>query len=466
MRLYCIALILGSLLLAACATADPERTVTPDSYEEAAALYRRGHELFIAGRYDQAAEAYGAVDRFIEKNPRFRDYFDHSYRGFSMVEMVRRYEKLGDINPETVHRILILYIGRTEASFGHRLLSARFTEDLKETERISRQVCRMLLAVLSDGRLGLEFEEISLDTALTELEASDPRDNRFPADRAVESLDPYPGELLDSRMKDCDSFVFYWNHRDDAGEEIYGGPHGWGGVSRIPVIPYQSYGPPRGRILISAGLINRPGTLLHELFHTFEKSMGIAPIHGFWDKHRHHFPGWKGEGELDYYQYHLSRLVENPGYGNFLLSNRYPAGTLPEFLEREEIRKAILPPAARRESFLLASEAKRIDDLKRSETLNRQALELNPQNGAAHLGLSIYFHQKKEREPALYHALKAFRLDPFSAEAAYWAAVCYYNSGKPVLSLEAAQRAMELNPSMKKARVYYEFVKSRAEASQ
>jgi len=337
---------------------------------------------------------------------------------------------------------------------------------MKETERISRQVCALLLEVLSGGKLGLEFEELSLDAALTEIEPSDPRDSRFPADRGVGSISPYPGELLYSRMDDFDSFVFYWNHRDDAGGEIYKGPHGWGGVSRIPVIPYQSYGPPRGRILISAGLINRPGTLLHELFHTFEKSMGIAPIHGFWDEHRHHFPGWKGEGELDYYQYHLSRLAEDPGYGNFLLSNRYPAGTLSEFLEREEIREAILSPAARRESFLLTRAAKKLDDPKMSETLNLRALELNPENGAAHLGLSIHFHQKNEREQALFHAMEAARLDPYSGETAYWLGVCHYNSGKSDLALDAMERAMELNPSMEKAKVYYDFVKRRAKASQ
>lgn len=458
----CISLFL--LLLSSCTTAVPgikDEVITPETYEEAAALYNRAHSLFIARSHDRAIEAYAGVDRFIEKYPRYGDFFDHHYRGFSMADMVRRHRALGDAEPMAVHRVLVIFIERTEAIFGDRPLFARVTEEMKETGRISRQVCALLLEVLSDGKLGLEFEEISIDAALRELEASDPRDSRSPADLAVESLSPYPGEELASRMAEFDSFVYYWNHLNGEGETIYQGPHGWGGVSRIPLIPYRSYGLPRGRILISAGLIDRPGTLLHELIHTFEKAMGIDPIHGFQAEHRHHFPGWKGK--LDYYQFHLSLLAEDPGYGNFLLSRRYPGPEWTDSRKDDMHGSDMTPLADRRESFLLSAQAGQMGDTLSAMTLYRKALDLHPENGPAHLGISVIFHQKKEREQALFHAKEASRIDPFSAEAAYWLGVCHYNSGSSNLALEAMERAMELDPAMEKARIYYNFVRSSLE---
>jgi len=51
--------------------AEAAALTSPEGYEEAAALYSRGHELFISRSYDQAIEAYAGVDRFIEKTPGF-----------------------------------------------------------------------------------------------------------------------------------------------------------------------------------------------------------------------------------------------------------------------------------------------------------------------------------------------------------------------------------------------------------
>lgn len=147
----------------------------PEGYDQAKELYERGHELFIARKYREAIDAYTAVDRFLEENPAYRDFFDHSYRGFSMGDMVRRYEALGNITPSVVHRVLVIYVERTEAPCRGSTISSRFTEELKETERRSREICGRILAVLTGGEIRLEFDELSLDAAFTELEpAGDP----------------------------------------------------------------------------------------------------------------------------------------------------------------------------------------------------------------------------------------------------------------------------------------------------
>ncbi len=91
--------------------------------------------------------------------------------------------------------------------------------------------------------------------------------------------------------------------------------------SRFPGIPF-----PAGRTV--QGFISIPynshraleGMYVHEYFHLLENRYGIYPKHGFSpDRHykkniRSAFPGWKGQGQYDYYLWHFKSTIKPRGY--------------------------------------------------------------------------------------------------------------------------------------------------------
>ncbi len=49
--------------------------------------------------------------------------------------------------------------------------------------------------------------------------------------------------------------------------------------------------------------------VLHEFFHVVENMMHIRPRHGFHNDKRHHFPGWNGRAEINYYIWQFSKNI-------------------------------------------------------------------------------------------------------------------------------------------------------------
>lgn len=230
------------------AGARPERTLSADpaNVSEALELYSRAHRAFVADEFVTAVELYQAVDRYVDAHPDHAGFFDHRYRGFSMVEMVRRYQVLGEFEPAYVHRVLAVSVQRVDAPYGEDRIVSTMEPEIDARARLAQQVCTRMLEVLSGGTLSVRFDNVSIDATMTQIVTGDRYDGAAPADRMVSSIRPYPSELLFDHLADYDTFLFCWNHLNTDGRRLYTGPHGWGGVARLPLVVGQLNAPPRG----------------------------------------------------------------------------------------------------------------------------------------------------------------------------------------------------------------------------
>ncbi|MFA6561212.1 MAG: tetratricopeptide repeat protein [Verrucomicrobiia bacterium] len=394
----------------------------PHSLAEAQQLYDRGNAAFGAKKWQEALKYYGSVEQFLTKNPTFRNSFDHYYRGFSIMDTVQKRRALGVIRPEVTHRILVMFT-KVDAPFPGGRVQAGFPPDLKATAESSQEACARMIEVLSAGRVSLEFTRMELDATVTELSASATLNNESDSvevvQAVVESLVPYPAEIFHQNLDRYDTFLWYWD--DKQLRTTRGGyATALGGAVLMPLVPGLLTGPERGRLIVSARLLSRPGTLLHELFHTFEKCYGISPIHGFRSSTRNYFPEWTGTGEFDYYRYHFNRVAETRGLAGFGFRKRFPSRVTADLLKQGLDFSRTLKP----------------EELHGSETFT-----------VKHRKEGMRLHGLGDYDKALAEFTRLYTINPFDAETCYWMGVESYRKNNCSAAIRYFNEGLALDPA-------------------
>lgn len=189
-----------ALLLYLLFCAIPLFAQVPESFLEAMEIYNLGHLAFAELRHQDALGHFSLVEEYIEIHPDQRLIFDHHYRDFSMIEIVRRHWDLGRFSPATRHKILVMYISRTDASYEGNPIRETLTTEMKKQAELAQEVCKRYVEAMSGGELTLSFARMDCVSTVTGLKSFQSMDHgidpivTFHAD--LESLKPYPGDNL------------------------------------------------------------------------------------------------------------------------------------------------------------------------------------------------------------------------------------------------------------------------------
>lgn len=442
------------------------RAQVPANLTDAREVYTLGHRAFAEGLYNTAVEYYTRVEEYIETQPDHKRLFDHHHRDFSMIEIVKEHQRLGRGEPVVNPRILVLYIEEVDTAFRDIPIRTSFSRELKETAKLSQEICKKYMEVMSGGEVTLTFDRLDLTAAVTEIVSyttyNSEGEELEALDFVLESLQPYPGELFLEHYNDYDVFLFYWDSTD-LKIDRYGGPKAFGRAIRLPLIPYVLYGPVRGCVVISSPLLDRPGTLFHEIFHTIEQRYSIAPSHGFWDDNRHHFPGWTGFGEFDYYAYHFDTTLKQAGYNKFeYTASRENTISLDKFSHFQEETISI-PISALQEADRLFDEAQPFfhADTAKAKPLLYEAIQLNPYHAGALHRLCVLEHFDGNRELAFDLINRAYKLMPDDTYICYWMGIQYHHKQMPEESIEYFSESLAHDPGYASSWQYRGFINYR-----
>ncbi len=441
----------------------PLNAQIPQNYNQADQVLQKGYLAFIDRDYTQAYEYILQVESFISNNPRYKDFFDHHYRDFSLLDIIEQRKKLGNIKPDIIHKILVIYIMKTDATFQGIQIREEFTEEMEQKSWISQEIAALYVEVLSEGKITLEFSRTNLDAVVTDLKFFNSEDNGKKQLVTVhadpESIQPYPGDMMYQLYNKYDTILYYWSG-EQLKSEKKGRATAMGGSDRLALIPYSIYGPERGRIIISSCLVHRPGTLLHEFFHTIEKRYAIPISHGFWDKNRHQFPTWKGQGEYNYYQYHFENTIKKSGYRNCEFTYSQPLKITSS--EYQSYVDMILPIRLedRKEAQHILEETKLIfkNDKKNTKKNLEKAILLNPYNGEALFKLCGIAHYNGDLDLALSYILRAYQISPYDPYVCYWMGVEHYHKNMMKESIRYLSESIHLSPDYAGAWMYRGFV--------
>jgi len=436
------------------------------NYQEAMDYYKKAHIEFIKLNYTEAIKYYTEIEKFLEKNIKYKTYFDHHYRDFSMIDIVKRHKNLGIFKPLIEHKIIVLYIKNTDTQFKDKKINAVFTDELKEAAYISQEICKKQIEVLSKGKMTVSFSRLDIDAYVTELSSSISINNDTGkieiVQAVIESLNPYPWEIIYKNIQSYDTFLFYWNDNRLTTGNNGGGAKALGGASNLPIFPYQLYSSKRGRIIISASLLDRPGTLLHEIFHTIENKLDIKPIHGFYNQNRKYFPDWKGKGEFNYYEYHFDQIIKDNKISDLEFIKSFPDFTDDRVIEKnhntfKEISYSNLNLAQK--LYIQANEL--MEDKKKqndAEKLFEKILEINPSHLDSLIKLCVINHNNNKKSIALDFITRAYEINPLNSSVCYWMGVEHYNQNKIDAALKYLTEGLKYSPKSSIILQYRSFV--------
>ncbi|MBN2651311.1 MAG: tetratricopeptide repeat protein [Spirochaetales bacterium] len=429
-------------------------TFAVDSYSQARSLYETGELAFSNRQYEAAINIFSEVETFLVLRPEFKPFFDHHYRGFSMVEMVKAHQALGDFTPEYNYQMLVFYVGSTDATIFGNQIKAEFTDDLIKKAEISQMIASMFVEVLSHGRLSISYRRIFLDSKLTRLDTAGYSEELPQIVQArFEAVEPFPTQAIYQSLESTDGYLLYWNDNNfKIDKKAHAGA--LGGAVEVPIVPFQLNGPRRGRIIISASLLNRPGTLLHEFFHSIEARLGISPIHGFSQENRKFFPEWAGSSEFSYYVYHFERILEEnllPAIEFRSFSSQISA----ELVESNLAYADSVPFSKRLQAHERFVEASRLRMSSR-DYLSRfdEVLLQNPYHAGSLFYKGRFFMEKKDYQLALALFSAAYQINPTITGLCYYLGVTHYNLRNFDKSIEFLSQAIFQSPL---AANYYQY---------
>lgn len=430
------------------------------SINDALAAYKSGHIEFAAGNYDKAVRKYASVENYLSKNPKHKKFFDHHLRGFSMTEMVKRHRSLKKFTPVHTHRIAAIFINRTDTVYKGKPIKSEFQAEDFEAAQLSQKICKKYMEVMTAGKVTLRFYTAGLNSSVTRIEPVSQYDKRQTPEIIIDSISPNPSGLIKSLAEKNDTLVFYWTHKNSNGKTPYDQSHGWGGAYRVPIIPHYIYTPLRGRILLSTGLAHRPGTLFHELFHTIEKVYGIKPLHGFRDPVRKDFPLWKGNGEFDYYQYHIKMLIKNDELRSFMISKRYLFNPSVKITDPgiKKIKNSLNEQSATALKLYFKARHFQKTSPKKTIKLLKKAITTAPYFSPALLQLGSILYTQKKYTPSEEYISRAYNTDPNNPEACYMYGVIKNRNKKTRDSIRLMTEALTVNPGFAKAYQYRGFL--------
>ncbi len=245
-----------------------------------------GHVAFSEGRYQDAIDIY---QQEIDEGSDW-DWLPE------IIETVEKRMELGDISPEHVHRIGVIFVVEREVvqSDESSEVFVDVTEEQKLEWLVNFNVMAQVIESFSDGGWTLEMDTVSAHSRYYEGSELAP-DNPDHLD-----LEAY----WFNNTENFDSFITLSNTRSPAR-----------GLARAyPIIKGAVYGPSRGMAAVNSETHGFP-TLLHEFFHVIEwVSNAIDVVHGWREDARDNFPDWTGETEYDYYRWQFADTLVHAGW--------------------------------------------------------------------------------------------------------------------------------------------------------
>lgn len=293
---------LAAVLSAACFGAPPIRSVN-----DALALDRTAAAAFASGDYTRAHEGYDLVAAYLRSNG-IRKGFDRVVYDIPILDVVSDRAALTMNDRPIQLRFLVIYVAATDIP--GRVPRRNMNPDSIRRANIAQDCFSRYVEVLTRGRVTCTFERHVHDAVVTDILIST---NFFEGTSslihklALDSIRPYPGML--ASLPRFDSLLAYWEQG-----ALNGRPTG----GMWPVALGNGRTVTRGYLQFPVSY-EWPGTLLHEFFHTVEDIYHISPRHGFADSVRTKFPGWKGQGQYDYYRWHFETTVAQAGFGRIIL---------------------------------------------------------------------------------------------------------------------------------------------------
>ncbi|MCB1172417.1 MAG: hypothetical protein KDK39_02575 [Leptospiraceae bacterium] len=435
----------------------------PANYSQAYDVYWQAHKAFAQNQHEKAMQLLKKVEAYTEVKPEHKNFFDHGYRNFSLIDMVEKHRDLGKIQADTIHKVLVLYIMKTDIKFRKQHIHKSFTPELKDTAYISQEICKKYMEVMSGGKLSLEFDRMDLNSVLTGLDAFGYKGpSKAPMETVhsrLESLQPYPGELLLEKYNEYDTFMFYY-HSGGLSLPNGGGATAVGGSLNFYFTPYGLSGPRRGRLMVSERLINKPGTLFHEFFHTIEQRYGIQPGHGFWPHLRKNFPEWKGEGEFDYYRYHFGKIAKTAGFEKFEFHESWPSNaTKTQFSEmHQKMRRIPMTDLQKAESLFIKAQESYVHGNKDAKKLLYRVIKLNPYHYRALYYLTILENTDKNSDLAFELIRRAYKINPYDSLICYWMGVKHFHIRELDESIKYLSESLANDPVYDSAWQYRGFV--------
>ena len=290
----------------------------------------QGHIAFGQARYAEAIAAFDAALTFAERHPSTQKRAQEQGTAL-MRELVRQRAAMGELRPEYVYRITLVFVPRTDVDFvsldGKQV---RAKLELNEAQRRQATVSALSMArqweAMTEGRLEVqvEFVESSSTHTAFHIKRSTNENTLGKESRSLDlkGLRPAPETLLASRYANTDTFVFVWNGvgvatTANGGSAAY--DLGDGLVIR------------RGFVHISAERLRLPGgptLFLHEMAHTVEAALAQnLAIDNHPDGRRRLFPGCAGYGMVAFMDCHFratlpglfsdkKRFLELPAFRN------------------------------------------------------------------------------------------------------------------------------------------------------
>src|SRR5690606_27418141 len=119
------------------------------------------------------------------------------------------------------------------------------------------------------------------------------------------------------------------------------------------------------------GAHSNPGLFsihLHEFFHAVEALTQLPTTHGFLDQNRRAYPGWKGQGQNDYFWWQFREGIPPRIGGDWTrlsFLNQYPSSQNHSLLAKNRSVKRLVGPLRLKQAYdqLLAGE--RLQDQRR-----------------------------------------------------------------------------------------------------
>ncbi len=264
--------------------------------QTAGAYLWAGHFYFGQGEWKRGEIFFQkAADAAEEGN------FPHKkYAFFAAACRARR--SMGRIKPDYIHKIQIVFVKKTDVHLvdGKKIhIQGKVTERQKKLALIGVRSMKSLWETMSCGKLSAEIRVFEFNGTIKKLRVEETgaasKKRRWRLEEASLCADLEP--LLTKTVGDTDTYCFIWSSREfniaNAGSWTYFLAKGRKVHRGFVQIPSERL------------LVNAPFLFVHEFFHVLENTAGIRPRHGFSEKNRRLFPGYKGSHELEYYQWHF-----------------------------------------------------------------------------------------------------------------------------------------------------------------
>ncbi len=423
--------------------------------------YRVGSEALIGNDFVEARACYSRLIEFLDKNPRYKPYFDFNYYQIPILRIIELREKLGEIRPELTHKIMVVYLMNTLANVPDKTLGKKTVDLTLSEEEISETqvylgIFRVYLEVLSHGKLSIQYNIVRHNPPILQMNEFTSLDydgktyhSRYPELNSVDGL----GTVILSSLDETDTYLFYYKSRG-------ADPRPIGGSDYLPLIPYFKKAPMRGRLLIPFEYRNG-GVLLHEFFHSLENLAGIRPGHGFLPDVRKNFPGWNGEGQYDYYWWHFDETLTNYGFDRLSFIKRYPSSqTLEDFASAVKLADEI-PILGRKKAEELYQIGEQMEKKKQFALANdkyRESLKHNPYHSNSLAKLVSDAMSRKSYKEATGYIDRGLTLEPANTFHLYYQGVIHYNERRPGDAIVSMTKAIKSDPGMEKAYYYRGFL--------